>query len=188
MHLHFVTWNTGKYEQVQEVLGSQIELVQLPLDIPEIQTTSLHEISADKAMKAFEKTWKRVLVEDTGIYFEAFNYFPWALTKFIYESIWIDWMKNLYTWIENKKAYFQCVMSVMWPWMKEPLQFVWEAHGHISFDFLWSIDEDPRLPYDLIFVANGMELPVVKNMEVRKGWMNHRVKAARKVGEWCVNQ
>lgn len=184
MAIHFVTGNTGKFAQVQEALWSSVELVQADLDIPEIQTTSIRYISADKARQAFAQVWEPVLVEDSGIYFDVFTDFPGALTKFIYQGIGLEGMQRLYTGENNLWAKFQCVLSYMDVNHAEPIQFVWETAGTLSFDYLKDHNEDPRLPYDLIFVADGLESPVLFHMEQRKNELSHRVKATKQFGKW----
>ncbi len=85
MELIFVTGNAKKYSEVKRMILPEITLLQEDVDVDEIQTRSLHKISADKAMKAFEKLKKPLIVEDTGCYMGDYDEFPGALSKFVYE-------------------------------------------------------------------------------------------------------
>lgn len=184
MAIHFVTGNIGKFTQVEEALWSFVDLVQVDLHIPEIQTTSIRDISADKARQSFAQVGKPVLVEDSGIYFDAFPDFPGALTKFIYQGIGLEGIRRLFAGEENTKAMFQCVLSYMDGKHIDPVQFVWEVSGRLVFTYLKDHEEDPRLPYDLIFVADGLESPVLFHMEQWKSELSHRVIATKQLKEW----
>ena len=89
----FVTTNTGKFEEVKrwlQELDSSIELESAPLDIPEIQSLDIDYVATDKADKAFKALKKPLLVDDGGIYLNAYNNFPGALSKYVYEGIGLE--------------------------------------------------------------------------------------------------
>ena len=65
MTLSIVTGNSGKYEQISRELKGIIATQQIDLDIPEIQTNILADISRDKCMKARDAVQAPVLVDDT---------------------------------------------------------------------------------------------------------------------------
>jgi len=126
-----------------------------------------------------------VLVDDTGIYFDAYTDFPWALTKYIYKGIGLAWIQKLFDGEKNMKAHFQTVLWYMDDSLEEPLLFVWEIHGSLSFDRLtkeWG-EHDHHLPYDLIFIPEWYETPAFFNMSVwTKG--NARIQAVEKLSLW----
>jgi XTP/dITP diphosphohydrolase len=83
--LTIVTGNTGKYDQILAQFPRKRQVNQVDLDLSEIQTNILTVISADKCKRAYEQLEQPVLVDDTGIYFDAFDRFPGAFTKFLYQ-------------------------------------------------------------------------------------------------------
>lgn len=182
--LTIVTWNIWKYTQISEVLNDVIETRQEKIDLEEIQTADLRGISADKAMKAFDIVQGPILVDDTGIVFDAYPWFPWALTKFLYEGVWLDGMKKMYTGIENKKAEFVCVLSYMDSSLDVPIQCIGTVEGKLTFDRLDKDSENPKLPYDLIFKLQDMQEPVFYHMDLWKSEKSHRYKASVKMREW----
>ena len=187
MTLSIVTWNIWKYTQISESLPRFLETKQVALDLPEIQTNLLTEISADKCLQAYKQIWWPVLVDDSWIYFDAFNQFPWALSKFLYEWVWIEWMRRMYAWEENTMAVFECVLSYIDETLQEPLQFIGQVTWTITFDFVNQIDENPKLPYDLIFQPDGMNKPAIFDMDLWKNEYNHRVRAVKKFNEWVLS-
>lgn len=187
MHLSIVTGNPWKYKQIVSGLPDVVVAEQVDLDLPEIQTNLLTDISADKAVQARAEVWGPVLVDDSGIYFDAYDEFPGALTKFLYSWVGIEGIQRLYTWETNMKATFQTVLSYMDDTLSEPLLFVWEITGTLDFSYISQADENPKLPYDLIFVPDGFTRPALYERDL---WMsdNHRVRAVKKFGEWVSNK
>ena len=85
MQLYFVTSSKDKVKEAENILGFEIDKVQL--DIKEIQTIEVEEVVEDKAKRAFAQTKKPVMVEDTGFYIEAWKGFPGALIKWILKTL-----------------------------------------------------------------------------------------------------
>ena len=108
----FITGNEGKRKEVEEILGTKCTIVNINLDVPEIQSISVEEVTNGKIKSAYEllkenfkeviqkflekgiqiKTINDVIVicEDTGLYIDDMNDFPGALIKFYLGSLNID--------------------------------------------------------------------------------------------------
>ena len=84
----FVTGNQNKLREFQQILG--VDLVNEPLDLPEIQSLDIEKIASYKAEEAYEILKKPVMIEDTGLYLEALNDFPGPLVKFFLDSIGVE--------------------------------------------------------------------------------------------------
>ena len=69
--LQFVSSNTNKARELEEIL--QISIQMKPLELMEIQTDDLTELVAHKARNAFRLSPSPLLVEDTSIYFEQWG-------------------------------------------------------------------------------------------------------------------
>jgi len=186
--LNIITGNTGKYAEICEFLPAWLETKQVDLDIPEIQTNILTDISYDKCLQAWVEVQWPVLVDDSGIYFDAYDQFPGALTKYVYQGIGLEGIAKLFAWVQNKKATFQSAVSYMDGTLSEPIQFIGEVQGTLNFEYLWQESEDTRLPYDLIFVPEGMEKPSFFDMAKRKSVYNHRVTAVKKFTDWWTQK
>lgn len=182
MNISIVTGNTWKYEQITSILSDTFCAKQIHLDIPEIQTNLLTEISIDKCKKASSIIQWPVIVDDSGIYFDAYHDFPGALSKYMYTWIGLTWIQKLFDWVENKQAHFQTVLWYMDETMTEPRLFIGECTGTISFDWLDAAEGDLRLPYDLIFIPDWYDSPAYFNMS---SWIlkNARIIATRKCNE-----
>lgn len=83
--LLFVSSNAGKVREVEEMLGEPVK--QLALDLPEIQSLDVEAVVREKALTAFERAGRPVVVEDTGLYIDALQGLPGALVRWFLVTI-----------------------------------------------------------------------------------------------------
>lgn len=83
--MFFVTSNKNKLREFEEILG--IKLDQIEIDLEEIQEIEVEKVVEHKALEAYEKVGKPIIVEDTGLYIEAWQGFPGALAKWVGKTI-----------------------------------------------------------------------------------------------------
>ena len=83
--MFFVTANKNKLRGFEEILGMKLE--QIEIDLEEIQDIEVEKVVEHKALEAYEKVGKPVIVEDTGLYIEAWKGFPGALAKWVDKTI-----------------------------------------------------------------------------------------------------
>jgi non-canonical purine NTP pyrophosphatase (RdgB/HAM1 family) len=83
--LLFVSSNPGKVRELEAILGAPV--AQLDLDLPEIQALDVAEVARHKALAAFERAGRPVVVEDTGLYIDALGGLPGALVRWFLATI-----------------------------------------------------------------------------------------------------
>jgi XTP/dITP diphosphohydrolase len=181
------TWNTWKFEQIATVLRPDFSCIQQSVDLFEPQTNDMFTVSRMKAIEAFEKIGWPVLVDDSGIYFDAYPDFPGVFSKYMFHSLGVVWLQKLFVDQPNTKAWHQCVLSYMDETLQEPKQFVWTVSWVIDFSFLDRLQPDPHLPYDAIFRLEGVWTVVQLDM-ASFAPHNHRARAARALKEWLVKE
>lgn len=71
MAIKFITGNKRKFEEIQSILG--LELEQLVIDLPEIQEIDAKEIIRRKLLAAQEHEKGDYIVEDTSLYLDCLN-------------------------------------------------------------------------------------------------------------------
>jgi non-canonical purine NTP pyrophosphatase (RdgB/HAM1 family) len=82
----FVTGSANKVTEAERVL--QVKLEHCQLDLPEIQAVDIEDVVSYKAKYAYKILDKKpVMIEDTGLYFEAWNGLPGALIRWFLERI-----------------------------------------------------------------------------------------------------
>lgn len=129
----FISGNEGKRKEVEEILGSEKYcIINIDLDVPELQTISVEEVTKEKIRSAYELLKKNfsevikkfaekgvsvdnvndviVICEDTGLYIDDMNQFPGALIKFYLGSIGINGIIKMNG---NSKAKAQTVIGII---------------------------------------------------------------------------
>ncbi len=152
--IYYVTGNPGKFDEVKRYIESNeptIELKQLNLDTPEPQTLDQHYIAKVKARAAWDVLQKPLIVDDSGIFFDAYNNFPGTLTKFVHAGIGLDGAFKLLE--ENNKATFRLTLVYI--------------DGPESLELFEGIcpgqlvparaEAPPTLPWDAIFLPDGSD-------------------------------
>ena len=109
MNLHFVTSNPNKFRELSELL--ECNLSRTELDLQEIQTTDLHELVKFKLRQAYEHVLTPVIVEDTSLYFEAWNELPGPLVKFFLKNIGLSGMVRSLDEFNNNSASAACCLG-----------------------------------------------------------------------------
>lgn len=151
----YVTGNSGKFEEVKRFFVRHMPALKLchkNLPITEIQSDVQLDIALDKARQAWQQLKKPVLVEDAGIYFDQYENFPGALTKFVYLGIGIEGLLKLVK--EGDKATF--LLHLIYLEDPDTYQiFKGECVGSIVIPK--NLSAHPELPYDDIFKPNGSD-------------------------------
>ncbi len=183
--LVFITTNKHKFAQVDLVLKEyEIELEQVVIDYPEDKEKEMKEISLEAAKNLAEKLNRPVIVEDTGLYFTAYNNFPGAQPKFVFNSLGFRGIFKLLEG-ESRKAFFKTVIGYCEPG-KEPLSFEGEMRGRIIDKVV--LPEKDAMPYEHIFVADGYSEAFVEMDIELKNSFSQRGKATRLLGEYLKNK
>ena len=109
MNLHFATSNPNKLRELSELLEHQLE--SFPLDLQEIQTTDLQELVKNKLQQAYEHIQAPVIVEDTSLYFEAWNELPGPLVKWFLQNLGLAGMVSALYGFDDKSAHAVCCLG-----------------------------------------------------------------------------
>ncbi len=84
-NLLFATTNEFKLKESRDILSCNIDSISL--DLEEIQETDVEKVVLNKVLKAYDIVKRPVMVEDSGLYFNALNGFPGALIKLLIDKI-----------------------------------------------------------------------------------------------------
>ncbi len=172
MEALFVTSNPNKIREAAEILG--VELHGIALDLPELQSLDLAQVAVAKAASAREalnNPDSPVLVEDSGLVFEAWNGLPGALTKWFLESVGNEGLLKMLSAESDRSARAVCAVAVA------------TADGSVC-DFTGVVEgEIPLEPrgdggfgWDPIFVPKGSSLTYAE-LGLGKQKDSHRARA-----------
>ena len=83
----FASSNTHKYKEAEKILAEfDIELGFFQTELIEIQDDLLSKIALQKALNAYEKCKKPVIVEDDGLFIDSLSSFPGPYSSYIFDS------------------------------------------------------------------------------------------------------
>lgn len=185
--IYFATTNKGKVVSLSNFLSKyQIEVVQVPLAMPEPRSDDVRLIAKEKVLFAFGKIQKPCIALDAGFYIHSLNGFPKAFVNFALETIGLEGILKLAEGkpreceFRNCIAYFDSSLS-------EPLCFESTNNGvlagaqrGIMQDYLWS-------PLGLIFIPSERAKTLAEmTREEYAEWRLERekVSATVKFAEW----
>jgi len=175
----FVTTNEHKRREAQEILG--LELERVDLDLPEVQAIEPAEVAREKARAAREALGAPdlpVLVEDSGLMVDAWDGFPGALTKWLMSSVGNEGLLRMLPEGGDRSARAVCVVALA------------EADGTVRTfrgEVPGALAQRPRgaggFGYDPVFVP-GWSSMTYAEMGEGKNADSHRARAFRAVREW----
>ncbi|MBM4432846.1 MAG: non-canonical purine NTP pyrophosphatase, RdgB/HAM1 family [Chloroflexi bacterium] len=106
----FVTQSSNKIAEVERILGIKLEYCYL--NLPEIQAVEVEEVIAHKVKYAYEALGKKpVMIEDTGLFIEAWNGLPGALTKWFVERLGATGICSMMHEFSNKNAWAKTIVA-----------------------------------------------------------------------------
>ena len=178
--IRLITSNLGKIEEISKHLKSfGITVIGKEMEVPEVGDKQ-EDIAKGKAKYAAKSVNKPVIVEDTGLYFDAYKDFPGIHSKFVFQKIGYDGIFRLLR-DKSRKATFKTVIAYCESG-KEPIIFVGINEGKMS-DKLRGVSH-PRLPYDSIFIPDGDDRTFAEMTKEEKAKYSARAKAAGAFAKW----
>lgn len=177
--IFIVTTNRDKYEEISSVLGGYgIEAEQCEIELEEKEET-LEEIVRSKAGQAFAATGKPVIVDDTGIFFNAFDNFPGHRARRVYKELGYE---GILEKLEGRKrsALFKSVIA--YKDANVTKLFEGTLKGTIATNVRSAARK--KFPYDAIFIPDGFDVALSEIPWNERLKLSHRAQAARKFAEW----
>ncbi len=184
MKVLFATTNPGKIAEVKQILPNlNVEI--FSQEVPEVKSVDPIETIVEKAKAAFLLAKKPILVDDTCLFFNAFNGFPGTYTKFAVGTVGLE---NLIMLLEGKdsSAYFLASLGFAFEEKGEVKVKVFQ--GRVDGKIVPESKGFPKhgLPYDYVFVPDGFEKTFAELEDNVKNLISHRGKALRQFEKWAV--
>lgn len=168
--LKFVTGNPDKLREAQAILGVVLERAQLA-DLHEIQTYDVHAIVENKARQAHAILQCPVMVEDSGLLFEAWNGLPGALVKWFEQSVGCAGMLKMLEGFCNRKAVAQCLVAIY------DGQELLIGKGEVTGTVSDRLRGDNGFGWDVLFVPEGHDRTYAEMTAEEKNAISHRRRA-----------
>jgi XTP/dITP diphosphohydrolase len=175
--VYFVSSNKHKYLEAKEILSSfGIKLGFFETSLVEIQSNSLSEIARAKALDAFVKCKKPVIIEDDALVIQSLGGFPGPYSSYVYDTIGNKGVIQLTK--KNRAAKFYATISYC-DKRKKPVLFEGITSGKIAKKISgggWG--------YDPIFIPQGKTKTYGQILD--KNTLSHRYRALEKFASWFV--
>jgi XTP/dITP diphosphohydrolase len=179
--LFFASSNEHKFEEAQRILsnlGVNIKLFKTTLE--EIQSNSLNEIAKRKAIDAFTKIQKPIIIEDDGLFINSLNGFPGPYSSYAYDTIGNKGIIQLLQNTEHRDAKFVAIIAYC-NGVDEVKLFESSISGKISKEI-----EKGGWGYDPIFIPDG-ESKTYANVS-NKDKFSHRSASLKKFSDWFMHK
>lgn len=178
--IHFATGNPGKLKELQDILPLPVH--QIDLDLPEVQALAVDDIVEAKAREAYRQTGYPVLIEDTGLHFEAWGGLPGALIKWFLKTVGNAGLCRMMAGWENHAA---TAVTILGFFDGNAFHgFAGEIEGHIV--------EMPRgdsgFGWDPVFQPRGYRKTFAEMSAEEKNTISMRRRAADKLCEYLRRQ
>jgi len=181
----FITTNKHKFEEVSGVLKEfGVEIEQVVMEYDEDKEKSMEEIVVPAAKMLADKLNREVIIDDTGLFFKAYNNFPGALPKYIFNAIGYDGIFRLLAGLDQS-AYFETCIGYSKPG-GETKVFKGIMEGKI-IDKVVNPDQD-NMPYDRIFIPVGHDKTISEMTLEEKNSFSQRAQAIRLLGEFLAKK
>ena len=175
--VYFVSSNKHKYTEVKEILSSfGIRSGFFQASLTEIQSDSLAEIAKIKALDAFSKCKKPIIIEDDALIVESLGGFPGPYSSYVFDTIGNKGVVSLTK--KNRTAKFCATISYC-DGKKKPILFEGITHGKIAKKI-----SSGGWGYDPIFIPQGKTKTYAQIPD--KNTLSHRYRALEKFARWFV--
>ena len=179
--LFFVTSNTHKFEEAQRILSKMgISITLFKTELEEIQSNSLSKIAKQKAIDAYSKKQKPVIIEDDGLFINSLDGFPGPYSSYVYDTIGNKGIIRLLGNSEFRDAKFVAIIAYC-NGVDDVKLFESSILGKIS-----SIIDQGGWGYDPIFIPDG-ESKTYANVS-DKDKFSHRSAALKKFSDWFMHK
>tara|TARA_B100000686_G_scaffold125449_1_gene132928 strand:+ start:1609 stop:2169 length:561 start_codon:yes stop_codon:yes gene_type:complete len=178
--LFFASSNSHKFEEVQRIFSKiGLNINHSKVDLEEIQSDSLSEIARRKALDAFSKVGKPVIIEDDGLFINSLGGFPGPYSSYVYDTIGNKGIIQLLQNYEHRNAKFVAIIAFC-NGADQVKLFESTISGNISKEI-----EDGGWGYDPIFIPNG-ETKTYANVS-DKDELSHRSTSLKKFADWFMH-
>jgi len=183
--LQYVTTNPGKLREAESYLGAET-IDTYDYDYPEIQAPTLKPIAAAGARDAYREVGEPVVVDDAGLFIDAFDGFPGPYSSFVETTIGVDRVWELAEPLSDRTASFRCVLAYCdGEAVEDPVDdgnppvkcFTGVVDGEIV-----APRGDGGFGYDPIFEHDGATF--AERTAAEKNELSHRGRALAAFAEW----
>lgn len=172
--INFVSSNEHKHQEVQELLGS---VSRIELDLDELQEIDLERIIRAKAAAAREKIPDKILlVEDTGLEFQAMGRLPGPFIKWFLKEMGRSGLSELAAGLPSNAA-----TAITLAALSIPGEELFLAEGKVAGKIV--PERGDIFGWDPVFEVDGTGRTYAEMDKQEKNSLSHRAKALEALKE-----
>ena len=170
----FVTGNSNKVREAGEILNIPLEQVEVK-GLFEMQTQNLDELVRHKCQQAYQALKSPVLVEDSGLKFNAWNGLPGTLVKWFETTVGCEGMLKMLQNFDDRSATAVCCIAIH---DGKEIQVV---SGEVIGTIASKIRGNKGFGWDVFFVPEGYKKTFAEMESEEKNAISHRKIALEKL-------
>lgn len=175
-----VSSNADKAREVAEFFGSTVEVTHVSLDIPEIRSEDVTEISRQKAHYAFDRLHSPLIVDDTVFCIDALKGFPGSYAAYVLHTIGNTGILKIMMDVEDRNAHFTTAIAFA------DSDGIRVFSGTINGRIVTKPRGREGFGYDPIFEVGGRTLAEIPIGE--KNRISHRALALTAFRDWFMRE
>ena len=181
-NITLVTGNKAKAKETESILGFPLKV--LDIDLAEIQETNLEKIALHKLEEAFRKVKAPVIVDDVGLYINAWGDFPGPFIKWILKASGgsASLLLKLLEGEKNRSATAR--LAIGYHDGKKSHIFIGETEGSISRE----IRGENGFGWDPVFIPKGFSKTYAEMTPSEKKEISHRRRGLDKLKNFLDSQ
>ena len=173
-----ITGNVGKIAEISRLLGIEVHSQKVPL--PELQATDVREVARAKAQAAYDQLKRPVLVDDTGLYIDAWGELPGALIAWFLDNVGCEGVLKMLQGWDDRSA--RVVTALGYCDERGVQVFDGELRGSIATE----LRGENGFGYDPIFVPEGQDQTFAELTSEQKDAISMRALAATKLRDFMT--
>lgn len=160
----FVTHSSKKLAEAEQYLGRKLQ--HYGLDLPELQLVDVEEVAVHKVKHAYGVLQRPVLVDDTGLYIDAWNGLPGALVKWFMQRVGDRGLCEMMRGFEERTARAKTVLATFDGTLN---LYVGVVEGQIAMEPMGD-----GYSWETIFIPNGSDKTFAQMTEDEKAQFSMR--------------
>ena len=129
--INFVTSNKNKVKEFRQILEPDIKVNHIKITYPELRSDNPEEIAKHSAQMLANKLKKTVVLEDSGLFIKALNYFPGTCSAYIHKRIGLQGIIKLMRNVKNRDCTYKSAVAYCEP-EKKAISFLGEEKGKVA--------------------------------------------------------
>ena len=172
--IKFVTGNFNKAKETGIILGVPLEQVNVD-GLIEIQTQNIEELVYHKCQQAYDSLKCPVLVEDSGLLFNAWEGLPGPFIKWFECTVGCEGILKMLQAFEDRSAIAVSCFAIF------DGKDIKIARGEVKGSIATEIRGSNGFGWDVFFIPEGYEKTYAEMRSEEKNSMSHRKNALEKL-------